>query len=213
VKTTGTVEHDPMNNTSPEVDAYIANAPEFARPILEKLRALFHKACPEIEEAMKWSFPHFEYRGVVASMAAFKNYASLGFWKGSLLQDSHQLLGKMGNTSMGTMKVATLADLPSEKILLAYIREAVALNEKGIKVPKTKKPAKKSVEVPEYFLAALKKSKKALAVFEAFPPSHKREYVEWVTEAKQEETRAKRLATAIEWMTEGKSRHWKYQKP
>lgn len=198
-----------MANRIPEVDAYIENSPTFAQPILEKIRKLFHKACPQIQEVMKWSFPHFEYMGLVGSMAAFKQHCSFGFWKGKLLKDPHKVFG--GQATMGGLRVSSLADLPSDKILLAYIREAVALNEQGIKIPKAKKAAKKELVIPDYFMAALKKNKEALAIFEAFSPSHQREYVEWVTEAKRDETRQKRLATAMQWMTKGKARHWKYQ--
>src|SRR5262249_14497386 len=151
-----------MKNGSPEFDAYIFDAPAYAKPILTKLRGLFHKACPDIEEVMKWSFPHFEYRGIVANMAAFKNYVRYGFWKASLMSDPHGLFEAMGDTTMGATKAAAVADLPSDKILLEYIREAVALNEKGVKVPTRKKKPAKAVEVPDYFLAALKKNKKAL---------------------------------------------------
>jgi uncharacterized protein YdeI (YjbR/CyaY-like superfamily) len=200
-----------MANRIPEVDAYIDKSAAFAQPILGKIRTLFHEACPEIQEVMKWSFPHFEYKGLVGSMAAFKQHCSFGFWKGKLLKDPHKLFVGVGDTSMGGMKVSSLADLPSDKVLLAYIKEAVALNEDGIKAPTAEKKPKKALVVPGYFLAALRKNKEALAVFEAFSPSHQREYVEWVTEAKQETTRAKRLAQAIEWMAEGKSRHWKYE--
>jgi uncharacterized protein YdeI (YjbR/CyaY-like superfamily) len=201
-----------MKNASPEFDAYIADAPAYARPILTKLRALFHKACPDIEEVMKWSFPHFEYRGIVASMAAFKNYIRYGFWKAKLMSDPYGLFKGMDDTTMGATKAATLDDLPSDKILLAYIREAVALNEKGVKAPARKKLSPKPIVVPDDLAAALKKSKKALAAFEALSPSHKREYIDWITEAKQEATRQQRLATAIEWIAEGKPRHWKYIK-
>jgi len=201
-----------MTNRIPEVDAYIDKSAAFAQPILEKIRTLFHKACPEIQEVMKWSFPHFEYMGLVGSMAAFKQHCSFGFWKSKLLTDPHKLFVGVGDTSMGGMKVSSLADLPSDKILLAYIKEAVALNEDGVKAPIAKKKPKKALVVPDYFLAALRKNKEALAVFEAFSPSHQREYVEWVTEAKQEATRAKRLAQAIDWMAQGKSRNWKYEK-
>jgi uncharacterized protein YdeI (YjbR/CyaY-like superfamily) len=201
-----------MKNASPEFDAYITDAPAYAKPILTKLRALFHKACPDIEEVMKWSFPHFEYRGIVANMAAFKNYVRWGFWKAALMSDLHSLFEAMGDTTMGATKAATVDDLPSDKILIEYIREAVALNEKGVKVRARKKRPPKPVEVPEYFLTALKKNKKALAAFEAFSPSHKREYIDWITEAKQEATRQQRLATAIEWIAEAKPRHWKYMK-
>ena len=201
-----------MANRNPEVDAYIDKSAAFAQPILEKIRMLFHAACPQIQEVMKWSFPHFEYKGLVGSMAAFKQHCSFGFWKGKLLKDPHRLFNGVGDTSMGGMKVSSLTDLPSDKILLAYIKEAVALNEDGVKAPIAKKKPKKALVVPDYFLAALRKNKEALAVFEAFSPSHQREYVEWVTEAKQEATRAKRLAQAIDWMAQGKSRNWKYEK-
>ena len=197
---------------NPEFDKYIAKSAEFARPILTKLRKLFHQACPEIEETMKWSFPHFEYKGVVGSMAAFKQHMSWGFWKAKLMKDPQGLLTMMENHTMGHGKVTDLSQLPSDRILLEYIREAVALNEQGVKAPAPKKKPKGDLIVPNYFMAALKKNKKALATFEAFSPSNKREYVEWVTEAKQETTRDKRLAQAIEWMAEGKPRNWKYMK-
>jgi uncharacterized protein YdeI (YjbR/CyaY-like superfamily) len=195
----------------PEVDAYIDKAAPFAQPILEKLRKLFHIAHPEMQEVMKWSFPHFEYKGPVGSMAGFKQHCSFGFWKGKLLKDPHKLFEGVGETTMCAVKVSSLKDMPSDKIILAYIQEAIALNEEGIKAPRPTK-AKGDLVIPAYFMAALKKNKEALAIFEAFSTSHKREYVEWVTEAKQDATRDKRLAQAIEWMAAGKSRHWKYQK-
>lgn len=201
-----------MPKQSPQVDAYIAKAAEFARPILEKIRALFHQACPEIEETMKWSFPHFECQGIVGSMAAFKAHASFGFWKGSLMKDPKKLFQKVGDTSMNAMRVESLADLPPDKVILAYIKEAVALNKEGVKVERPKPTPKKELQVPDDVMAALKKNKKALATFEGFSPSQKREYVEWIAEAKQEATRQKRIATALDWLAEGKSRHWKYQK-
>jgi uncharacterized protein YdeI (YjbR/CyaY-like superfamily) len=200
-----------LNN--PEFDKYIARSAEFARPILTKLRRLFHEACPEIQETMKWSFPHFEYKGIVGSMAAFKQHVSWGFWKGTLLSDPHNLFTGVGDTSMSGEKVTDVSGLPSDEILLAYIREAVALNEQGVKLPAKKKSApKKNLELPAYFLAALKKNKKAFAAFDSMSPSHKNEYIEWLTEAKQEATREKRLATALEWIAEGKPRNWKYIK-
>src|SRR5262245_16090058 len=114
-----------MKNHSPAVDAYIAKSAKFAQPILKRIRSLFHKACPEIEETMKWSFPHFEYKGVVGSMAAFKQHASYGFWKASLMKDPHQILARVGETSMGGRRVTSLADLPPDNVLIAYIQEAV----------------------------------------------------------------------------------------
>src|SRR5579863_1196025 len=201
-----------MKNHSPAVNAYIAKSPEFARPILKKIRGLYHKACPQIEETIKWGFPHFEYKGIVGSMAGFKRYVSYGFWKAKLMEDPHELLALMVKAPMGHANATKVSDLPADKILVEYIRQAVKLNEQGVKVPQRKKKTRPELEVPDYFVLAIKKNKRALAAFEAFSPSHKREYVEWITEAKQEETRLKRLATAIEWLSEGKPRNWKYMK-
>ncbi len=201
-----------MPRHNPAVDAYIEKSATFAQPILDKIRIFFHKACPDIQEVIKWGFPHFEHKGIVGSMAAFKQHCSFGFWKGKLLKDPHNLFGGVGDTSMIALRVSSLADLPSDKIMLAYIREAVKLNDDGVKLPAAKKTPKKELVIPTYFKAALKRNKDALAIFEAFSPSHQREYVVWVTEAKQEATREKRLAAAIAMMTEGKSRLWKYQK-
>ena len=197
---------------NPAFDKYIAKSAEFARPILTKLRKLFHQACPEIEETMKWSFPHFEYKGVLGCMAAFKQHMSWGFWKAKLMKDPHGVLTVADKHSMGHGRVTDISQLPPDKILLEYIREAVALNEQGVKVPAAKKKRKGELEIPDYFMAALKKNKLALTTFVAFSPSNKREYVEWIVEAKQEATRDKRMAQAIEWMHEGKPRNWKYMK-
>lgn len=197
--------------TNPAVDAYIGRAAPFARPILRKVRSLFHQAIPAVEETMKWSFPHFEYHGVLASMAAFKQHATFGFWKASLMKDPHGLLGPVGDSAMSRARFADVSELPPDVVLLAYIREAAALNEQGVKVEKPRAPKKPEAEVPPDFRAALRKNKKALATFEAFSPSHRREYVEWIVEAKQAATRQKRLTQAVEWLAEGKSRHWKYQ--
>ena len=200
-----------MKSFSPEVDAYIARSPEFARPILARVRKLFHQACPDIEETIKWGFPHFEYKGIVGSMAAFKKHAAFGFWKGNLLPDPHGLFSGVGNTAMKFARITDVSDLPSAKVLLEYIREAVALNEQGIKAPaKKKKPAKPPLEIPPDLAAALKKNKQALKTFNGFSPSHQREYVDWITEAKQQATRQRRLTAAIEWMSRGKPRNWKY---
>jgi uncharacterized protein YdeI (YjbR/CyaY-like superfamily) len=202
-----------MKNSSPEVDAYIAQSAEFARPILTKIRGLFHRACPEIEETIKWGFPHFEYNGIVGSMAAFKRHACFGFWKEKLMSDPHHLFNGAGAAAMNAAKITDLAELPPDKVLVEYIREAVALNEAGVKMPPRKKPARKApLVVPDDFLALLKKNKRAFPAFEAFSPSHQREYVEWITEAKQQATRQKRMTTAIDWIAEGKPRNWKYMK-
>jgi uncharacterized protein YdeI (YjbR/CyaY-like superfamily) len=202
-----------MGKKNPDVDNYIARSADFAQPILKKLRALYHKACPQIEETIKWGFPHFEYKGVVGSMAAFKQHAGFGFWKGGLMRDTEGLFKGVRSMTMSACKVRDLSELPADKVLIAYIREAVALNEQGVKLPKPRRTGKKKpVVVPDYFRAALERNRKALATFEAFSPSHQREYVEWVTEAKQETTRERRLATTPEWLAEGKSRNWKYDR-
>jgi len=202
-----------MANTIPQIDAYIENSAEFAKPILIKLRSLFHQACPEIEESIKWSSPFFEYKGIVGNMTAFKKHVSYGFWKAGLMSDPEGILEKAGNTQMAVLKARAVDDLPATAILIRYIEEAVDLNERGIKAPQTNpKTGKKTLEIPDYFLAALKKHKQAQGTFEGFSYSKRKDYVEWVTEAKRESTRDKRLATAIEWMAEGKPRNWKYMK-
>jgi hypothetical protein len=195
-----------VGEQNPQVTAYIANAAPFARPIFERLRRLFHEACPAIEEKLKWNCPSFEYKGMVGGFAGFKQHVNFGFWRQDLLPDLQGIFkgsGPMAN------KLTDVSELPPDGVLLSYIKAAVALNEKGAPPRKKGKP-KPALRTPPYFLAALKKNKKALATFESFPPSHKREYVEWIVEAKQEETRKKRMAQALEWMAKGKPRNWKY---
>ena len=203
-----------MGKRDPRVDEYIARSAGFAKPILVHLRELVHAAVPDVEETMKWSFPHFDYNGIMCSMAAFKQHCTFGFWKASLMSDTKKILGQLGETAMGNFgRITSLEDLPSDKILTSYIKEAARLNKDGVKLPtKPKTTGKKELRVPGYFMAALKKNKKALSTFEEFSYSNKKEYVEWITEAKSEETREKRLETAIEWMSEGKIRNWKYIK-
>ena len=203
-----------MPATDTRIDAYIAQSADFARPVLEHLRRLIHKGCPGVEETMKWSFPHFQYKGaILCSMAAFKQHCAFGFWKASLLKDPEGVLQIKDREAMGHLgNITSRKDLPSDKILLAFIKEAAILNEEKIRTVKKKAAPKKELPLPAALMAALKKNKKALAAFEAFAPSHRREYIEWITEAKTEETRDKRIATAIEWLAEGKSRHWKYQR-
>jgi uncharacterized protein YdeI (YjbR/CyaY-like superfamily) len=193
------------------VDDYLAKAPPFARPILTHIRKLVHAACPEVEEAIKWSMPFFLHKGMLCHMAAFKNHCALGFWR------SRMVVGEDGqsenaDSAMGQFgPIKSIADLPDDEKLTAYIKKAVALNEAGVKRPARPRPAgDRELTVPEFFAAALKKNKKALAAFENFSYSHKKEYVAWVAEAKREETRQKRLATTLSWLAEGKTRHWKY---
>jgi len=190
------------------MDAYIAKSGEFAKPILTHLRKLVHTACPDVEEAMKWSAPHFLCKGMLCSMAAFKAHCAFGFWKGSLIFGGDNAAESEAAGQFG--RITSVSDLPADKKLIGYIKQAMKLNEDGVKVEKPKPAKKKELVVPPDLAAALKKNKIAKETFDNFSPSHKREYVEWITEAKREETRKQRLATAVEWIAEGKSRHWKY---
>jgi uncharacterized protein YdeI (YjbR/CyaY-like superfamily) len=203
-----------MATKSKEIDAYIAKSADFAKPILNHLRELVHKTCPDAEEKMKWSFPHFDYKGeMLCSMAAFKQHCSFGFWKASLMKDPVLVEMAKSEVAMGHLgKITSLKDLPPDKKIIAWIKEAMKLNDEGRKVVKTKPVVKKELEVPDYFSKTVKENKKAWTTFEAFSPSAKKDYVEWVTEAKTEETRNKRLTQAIEWMAEGKKRNWKYER-
>lgn len=200
----------------PRVDAYIAKSAPFAQPILHHIRELVHQTCPDVTETLKWSMPFFTYNnGNLCHMAAFKQHCAFSFWLGALLSDPHGLITKgEDKTAMGHFgQIRTVADLPADKILMAYIREAMALIDQGAKQPKVKKAAPSPVpEMPPYFAAELQKNKQALTHFEAFSPSMKKEYLTWITEAKTEATRNKRMATALEWISEGKARHWKYEK-
>jgi uncharacterized protein YdeI (YjbR/CyaY-like superfamily) len=199
-----------MSAKDPRIDAYIANAADFAKPILKHLRKIVHAGCPNVQETIKWSMPHFDYKGVMCGMAAFNEHCAFGFWKESLV------LGRQINNSdkkgMGSFGcIRSLADLPAEKRLIAYVRKAAELNDAGIKTPGRAKPKKReAIDVPPDFEAALKKNAKARKTFDAFPPSKQREYLEWVTEAKRDVTRNERLTTSIKWLAEGKPRHWKY---
>lgn len=205
-----------MGKKDKRIDAYIAKAKPFAKPILNHLRELIHEACPDVEETIKWSFASFDYKGPLCSMGSFKQHVAFGFWKTKLLEDPGNILQPMkseGGTAMGNLgRITSLSDLPNDKIILSFIRQAVELNEAGVKLPTQRKAPKKAIKPPANFLTALKKNKKALQTFASFSPSHKREYLEWITEAKTEATREKRLAQAIEWMAEGKPRNWKYMR-
>ncbi len=203
-----------MPNADPRIDAYIEKSAGFAKPILLHFRELVHKACPGVEETIKWGFPHFDYKGMMCSMAAFKQHCAVSFWKASHIDDPHGILAVEERSSMGhSGQLKSLSDLPSDKILLALIKDAKRLNDEKVKAPlRTKPEDKKELEIPEYFMMALQTNKAVWKTFEAFSNSNKREYVEWVTEAKTDETRDKRLATAVEWMAEGKVRNWKYVK-
>lgn len=201
-----------MGKKDPRIDAYIERSAGFAKPVLKHFRELIHKTCPEVEEKWKWSFPHFDYAGgPMAHMAAFKNHCAIGFWKAALMKDNAPLLAAAESESaMGHFgRITGIKDLPKNAVLIKYIHEAMKLNELGIKMP-AKKTVIAELDVPDYFEKALSKNKAAKKTFETFSNSNKKEYLNWVTSAKTENTRLKRLETAIEWMSEGKIRNWKY---
>ncbi len=196
------------------IDAYIAKSADFAKPILMHLRKLVHDACPNVEEKMKWSMPHFDYKGeMMCHMAAFKQHAVYSFWKAALMKDKVLIENAKAETAMGHLgKLTTLKDLPPDKKIIAWIKEAMSLTDKGIKLPaKAKTTAHKVLEVPDYFIKVLAKNKKAKQNWDAFAYSHKKEYVQWITEAKQEDTRNSRMVKAIEMISEGKGRNWQYE--
>ncbi|MGN6435531.1 MAG: YdeI/OmpD-associated family protein [Agriterribacter sp.] len=205
-----------MPVTDKRIDAYIAKSALFAQPILTHLRKVIHEACPGVTETIKWGFPHFEYKGeILCSMAAFKEHCAFLFWKAVLMKDPDRILTLAGKASMGHMgRIQSVKDLPSVRILKKYIKEAAALNEAGIKLPSRSKAeaTAKTLEVPDVIKIALRSNKKAAGAFDAFSPSHKREYIEWIMEAKTEPTREKRINTMLEWLEEGKPRNWKYSR-
>lgn len=202
-----------MPTLDKKVDAYIEKSQVFAKPILRHLRALIHKACPATEEKMKWSFPHFDYKGeMMCSMASFKQHCAFGFWKASLMENSVAHLSLVDRTAMGHLgRITSMKDLPPDKVLIASIKEAMKLNDEGIKLKAKPATTRADIVMPDYFSRALSKNKKAKDVFEKFSPSHKREYIEWLTDAKTEDTRNRRMETAIEWISDNKSRNWKYK--
>ena len=199
-----------MPNKDPRVDAYIEKSADFAKPVLSHLRKLIHKASPKVSETVKWGMPAFEYKGIVCGLAAFKEHCTFGFWKHSLLDYDGFSIEKTAMGSFG--RITSKKDLPADDVIIRLVRQAVELNEKGIKVEKKPAAANKELVIPDYLTEALKKNSAAQKTFEGFPYSCRKEYVEWLTEAKTEPTRDKRLATTIEWLSEGKRRNWKYEK-
>jgi len=197
-----------MPTTDPRIDAYIEKAPEFARPILRHLRAAVHGAVPGVEETMKWSSPHFTYHGMFCGMSAFKEHCAFGFWKHALMQESSEL----SRDPMGSFgRLTSLADLPPDEVLADLIRQAARLNEAGVKAPPRPKKERAEIPVPDDLVAGLEANAAANETWQRFSPSKRRDYLEWITEAKADATRQKRLATTLEWLAEGKARHWKYE--
>ncbi len=203
-----------MGNRDARIDAYIAKSAPFAQPILNELRDIVHEGCPTVEETMKWSMPFFMYKGILCNMSAFKQHCAFGFWKGRQVLDPAKD-GEAESPRERYGHLTTLKDLPSRRLMVGYVKKACKLNDEGtpgpIQLRKTR-PPKAELAVPDYFTAALKKNKKAKSVFDEFAPGKRRDYIEWLIDAKTEATRQRRLDTAIEWIAEGKSRNWKYEK-
>jgi hypothetical protein len=200
-----------MPKKDPRVDAYIKNAQPFARPVLMHIRKLVHAAVPGVQETMKWSSPHFDYKGIFCGMSAFKQHVGFGFWKSGLMKD---VLPGAGPSAAGQFgRITSIDDLPSDKELTKIITFAKQLNDDEVKAPPMRRAGSRpALKAPADLLAALAKNKKAKATFDDFPPGQRREYVSWILDAKRLATREKRIATAVEWMAEGKPRNWKYMK-
>ena len=199
-----------MAEWDPRVDAYIDQAAELARPVLERIREAVHAGCPETEETIKWGFPHFTYKGILCSMAAFKGHCSLNFWKAKDVlgstATSDEAMGQFG-------RLTSVEDLPPKKVLVGYVKRAMALNDAGTPGPIShRQRSEGEPKVPDDLRVALDEDKRARATFDGFPPGQRREYVDWITEAKRPGTRAKRIATALDWLAQGKRRNWKYEK-
>lgn len=204
-----------MPKTDQRIDAYIKKSAAFAQPILVHLRKLIHKACPEVEETLKWGMPHFQNEGaIICSMAAFKEHCAFGFWKASIMKDPDKILHLADKHSMGHLdRISEIKGLPKDSVLISYIRQAAQLNKEKIKLPaKEKSLQPRKAALPKIFSEALLKNKKAKQHFDGFSDSKKYEYIEWIMEAKTDATRDARIKTSIEWLMEGKSRNWKYIK-
>lgn len=205
-----------MGKSDKKVELYIQNSAEFAQPILWHIVEVVHKTCTDVEECIKWNFPNFMYKGnMLCHMAAFKQHCAFGFWLASKMKDPKKILsGGKDKNGMGNLgKITSLNDLPSEATLKAYIKEAMKLIDQGVKISRKPSEAdKKTLIVPDYFLAAPRKNKKALSVFDKFSYSHRKEYIQWITSAKKEETRISRMEKAIKMISEGHSQNHKYDK-
>lgn len=193
----------------PRIDAYIDGAADFARPILKRIRAAVHEACPDCVEEIKWSHPAFTHNGMLAGMVAFKAHCAFHYWKGSLVM-AQEPKGAQAIAQLRALK--TLSDLPPKASLVRWTKKAMALNDAGVTERRAPRSARKPIKVPADLSTALERHARAQATFTAFPPGKQRDYIEWITEAKSDETRQRRLATSIAWLADGKSRNWKYEK-
>ena len=196
-----------MASRDKRIDAYIARSADFAKPILAHLRAVVHEACPDVEEGLKWSSPAYMHHGILCITASFKAHCALVLWRAPLIVGAVKSRDARGHFG----RITSVKDLPSRKILIGLLKQGVKLNEAGTKTSQRKKgKPKKALPTPADLAAGLKKSAKATKEWAAFSPSARREYVEWITEAKRPETRAERLKTTLAWVKEGRPRHWKY---
>lgn len=194
------------------VDDYIHLAEPFAQPVLIHLRNLVHTACPQVEEALKWGMPHFIYKTNLCAMASFKHHCSFMIHKAALIVASQDVLKPIGTSGMGNFgKIKSLSDLPSDEIILGLLQRAIELTDQGIELPKIKKSIQVP-DLPEDFREALQERMEVYDQFESMAPSHRKEYIEWISDAKREATRQQRIATAVEWISQGKGRNWKYMK-
>ncbi|WP_415325130.1 YdeI/OmpD-associated family protein [Chryseobacterium sp. MMS23-Vi53] len=202
-----------MEKYNTKVDEYIEKSQDFAKPILNYLREIVHEFCPDAEEAMKWSFPNFIYKGkILCSMASFKQHCTFGFWLEKEMKTMQEITKDIEKNSMFSLgKITSVEDLPAKIQLKNAIKEAIELTDMGVTLKKSAS-SKTEIEVPDYFKEALNQNKKAFEFFEKESPSFRKEYINWIIDAKTETTRNKRMAQAIEWISEGKGRNWKYEK-
>lgn len=202
-----------MEKYNAKVDEYIEQSPDFAKPVLHYLRETIHEVCPDAEEAIKWKFPTFMYKGkILCSITAFKQYCSLGFWLHQEMKTIKELETNAEKSNMFSLgKITRMEDLPSKILLKKAIKEAMELTDMGVTMKKAV-PSKTETEIPDYFQTALDTNQKALQVFQKASPSFRKEYINWITDAKTETTRHKRMEQALEWISEGKGRNWKYER-
>ena len=203
-----------MSKFNPQFDEYIEKSADFAKPIMEYLRQIIHETCPEVEEIIKWGNPHFDYKGdMMCILAGYKNHCSFSLYKAELMSDTKIIESVKAGQKMGYMdKIKSLSDLPAKETLVAYIKEAMVLNENGVKKAKPVSEKPKVIEVPDYFSEALTANPVVKEIFESKSASFRKDYLVWITDAKTEATRQKRIEQSLEWIAEGKGRFWQYEK-
>jgi uncharacterized protein YdeI (YjbR/CyaY-like superfamily) len=176
---------------------------------LRHWRKLVHQACPAAAEDIKWNMPFFTFHGNLCHMAAFKAHCGFGFWHHGMKAVVNADPAKAEEAMGAFGRVTRLEDLPEDRTLVWLFKAAAKLNESGLPARAVTKP-RPAPKTPPDLATALGKNPKAAATFKQFSPSHRREYIEWITEAKRPETRAKRVKGTLDQVAEGKTRHWKY---